>query len=319
MCDMDTQITLAQAIESFFQDFIARGLSKNTRQRYQDELRDFTKFLNGKGKTELHTVTKEDLRAYIAELLTRTHRHHPDQTLSPHTADGHYRTIKAFFTWCTADGLLDRNPMLNVRHPELPIRLVPRLSEEQVAKLLGLIEQTKSPQRNLAMIMLMVGCGLRRGEVLGLRVEDVDLQVGKVTVIGKGDKEREIPTGVIVTQALRAWLLVRPPCTSDKVFIHAGMDQLEKNAIQSLFRRLRKGLGVKRLYPHLLRHTFAKMYLKCADAKSLQQILGHAKASTTLDLYVSFDFDDLKQIYERVSPIDAIVKCRERHGAEARV
>jgi len=300
------ETTIENAIERFLQDVIARGLSRATWRRYHDDLLMMAGFLKDQGRCALDTVTADDLRAYLAHLISQPNSRHSGRTLSLFTVEGRYRSAKAFFNWCTTDELIKRNPMLHVRRPKLPKRLVARLSEDQVQRLLDLVEQTQSPQRNMALILLLVGSGLRRGEVLGLRVSDVDFREGKVTVIGKGNKQREVPFGAATERALRLWFLARPPSDGDRVFINADGTPFEADGVRSIFLRLGRKLGVPRLYPHLLRHTFAKLYLKRADAKSLQQILGHAKASTTLDLYVHFEFDDLRQIYNRASPIDAL-------------
>jgi site-specific recombinase XerD len=300
---------LERAVQAFLNDAVARDLSPKTHHRYQSDLADLARYLQAHSVTTLEQVTADLLRAYFADLQTRGNLQHPDRKLSPFTIEGMYRSIKTFFRWCEWEEYLPANPMRRVRRNKLPSRIVPRLSEDQVATLLDEVTGTMMPQRNLALILLMVDSGLRRGEALGLNVDDVYLDEQRVRVFGKGRKERDVPLGEASTRALGEWLAVRPFSLSDKVFLTDEGTPFQPAGVQSLFERLQARLRVPRLYPHLLRHTFAEIYLKhVRDVKSLQQILGHSKASTTLDLYVEHNFDDLLRMHQIGSPVDTIKK-----------
>lgn len=302
---------LESATASFFQDAVARNLSPKTQQRYRADLADLTQFLKKQNVTALEQITADLLREYFAELQTRRNSRRPAQGLSPFTIEGMYRSIKTFFRWCEWDGLLLANPMRRVRRTKTPKRIVPRLSEDQISALINEMENTQSPERNVALLLLMVDSGLRRGEVLGTTVEDLHLEEHRVRVMGKGRKERDVPLGEASTQALQAWLAVRPESQFSNVFLNLDGSPFKAEALRSLFLRLQIRLGLQRLYPHLLRHTFAKQYLKrVKEVKSLQQILGHSKSSTTLDLYVEFDFDDLLLLHKQGSPVDGIKNAR---------
>jgi len=300
---------LENAIKSFLNDVTARDLSPKTHQRYQADLEDLQDFCRQRSIAALDQVTADLLRSYFAELQTRPNGRRPSQKLSPFTIEGMYRTVKTFFRWCEWEEYLPANPMRRVRRNKLPAHMVPRLSEEQVGMLLNEVEKTLSPQRNLALILLMVDSGLRRGEVLDLKLDDVYLAEQRVRVFGKGRKERDVPLGDASRRALGEWLAARPFSLSDKVFLTDEGTPFQPAGVQSLFARLQARLRVPRLYPHLLRHTFAEIYLKhVRDVKSLQQILGHSKASTTLDLYVEHNFDDLLRMHRIGSPVDGIKK-----------
>ena len=300
---------LARAVQAFLNDAVARDLSPKTHQRYQSDLADLTRFLQVRSVTALDQVTADLLRAYFADLQNRVNSRRPDQRLSPFTIEGMYRSIKTFFRWCEWEEYLLANPMRRVRRNKLPDHIVPRLSEGQVGMLLNEVEKTLAPQRNLALILLMVDSGLRRGEALDLKLDDVFLDEQRVRVFGKCRKERDVPLGDASTRALGEWLAVRPFSLSDKVFLTDEGTPFQPAGVQSLFARLQARLRLPRLYPHLLRHTFAEIYLKhVRDVKSLQQILGHSKASTTLDLYVAHNFDDLLKMHRIGSPVDTIKK-----------
>jgi len=188
----------------------------------------------------------------------------------------------------------------------------PDADVDQVAAVLDAAEKTLMPQRNLCLLMLLVDSGLRRGEALGLGLTDLDLEIGKVHVFGKGRKMRWVPLGCASSQALRDWLAQRAPVADPHLFVTDEGTPLHADGVRSLFMRLQQRVGLPRLYPHLMRHTFAQLYLeRVQDVKSLQQILGHSRSSTTLDLYVRYPFDVLKRLHAQGSPVDAIKKARQ--------
>ncbi len=301
---------LERAIQSFLNDAVARDLSPKTYHRYQSDLTDLARFFQQRSVATLEQVTADLLRAYFADLQARTNSRRPDQKLSPFTIEGMYRSIKTFFRWCEWEEYLPANPMRRVRRNKLPSRMVPRLSEEQIMALLREVEKTVSPERNLALILLMVDSGLRRGEVLGLKLEDVHLDERRIRVFGKGRKERNVPLGDGSVRALEEYLVIRSSAFSDRVFLSDEGTPFKPAGLKSLLDRLQAKLGLQKLYPHLLRHTFAEMYLKrVRDVKSLQQILGHTKASTTLDLYVEHDFAELLRMHKLGSPVDGMKKA----------
>lgn len=299
-------LSLAQS--QFLKHCAVRDLSPKTRLRYQHDLDRLSRFLSHRELLYLEEASTETLRDFFAQLLTRDNQNHRGRKLSPFTVEGIHRSIHTFFQFCYTERYITSNPMDRVPKNKLPKRLVPRLSEDQVAELLQAVRHTQSPQRNMALVALLIDSGLRRGEALAIKLEDVNLTEEKVTVLGKGQKEREIPLGKASTRALRTWLKIRPNSNGyENVFVKKDGTPFQAEGLRSLLNRIKRHLGLKRLYPHLLRHSFAKLFLLYVhDAKALQQVLGHSRASTTLDLYVHYDFNDLKKIYRRGSPLDAI-------------
>lgn len=292
---------LNAAIESFLQDARARALSPKTLQRYRADLEDLARFLKGQSVTALEGITPDILRQYFADLQERENGNHPGEKLSPFTIDGMYRSIKTFFRWCEWDESLSESPMRRVRHIRLPERIVPRLSDQQSAQLIEAVQRTKSPERNEAIVTLALKCGLRRGELLGLRVEDVHLDERRVRVVqGKGRRDRDVPIGQAATEALRAWLSIRPTTPYPQVFLNDDGTPFKASGLRSLLRRLQTRLKFDRLYAHLCRHTFAEQALRrVKDPKIVQQILGHKKVSTTLDIYCHHDFEYIQREMER--------------------
>lgn len=287
-------------VEQFLVSVSAANLSAKTYRRYRDDLRELERFLLSRGVTALEAITADYLRGFMVHLIQRDNLTHPDRPLSAFSIEGKHRSIKRFFNYCVQEKYVSESPMARVSRPKLPKRIVERLSEQQIECAMQTIEQTKLPERNIALFMLAVYSGLRRGEIVGLRVGDIDFQEGSAIVKGKGNKMRLVPINEATLAALVSWLAVRETRLSDRVFVNQWGGPIGGDAVLSLFHRVKEKLGLPRFYPHLMRHTFATMYLKRVhDYKTLQQILGHARSSTTLDIYVDFDFEHLKAMHNQ--------------------
>lgn len=294
--EMTTCPTLVEVIEEYLEDCLGGDLTDATLRTYRTNLQYWTRHLHSRGRHYVQAITKKDLRSFLAKLRLRG--------LSPYTRNQRYRVMHTFLEWCVKEELIEVNPIKDVSRPQLPRnRYVPRLSYEQFEQLLEAVLETWYPERNLAVVLLLGDSGLRRGEISKLDLQDLDLDEEKAKVEGKGNKEREVPLSEASIVALRKWLDVRPAVNHDAVFVSRQGKRLSGHAIQQMISRLGDKIGVKRLYPHLLRHTFAKLYIKAGgDIKTLQKILGHSKARTTADFYLDPDIDDLKEAHGKYSP-----------------
>lgn len=286
---------LRKAVDEFLIDCRAGGLSAKTLCVYGGNLRRFGEYMGG---IKLADPLVPHVRRYFAELQ--------ELELSPYTVDQHYRTLNTFFQWCVREGTLDLNPIDRVRRPKVPKRLAPRLYSEQIERLVDALKGTALSERNLAMTLLMIDSGLRVGEVVGLEMKNLHLNEQYAKVNGKGDKEREIPFGETVVEALERYLAVRPESSCGYVFLSQYGGPTTVMAVQLMLKRLKDDVGVDRLYPHLLRHTFARIYLEEGDLKTLQEILGHESSQTTADIYLAPDIRDLKRKHKQAGPIDRI-------------
>lgn len=291
---------LAPAIEQFLVSVSAANLSAKTYRRYLDDLRELERYCTEREIADLDAIGPDELRAFMTYLIQRDNQAHPGKFLSPYSVEGKYRTIKRFFNFCHLEEKIGSNPIARVAHPKVPKRIVNRLTEGQVESVLQSVSKTRMPERNIALMMLLVYSGLRRGEIIGLRVGDLDLDVGSAVVKGKGNKMRLVPINQATIEAMQRWLEVRETRLSDQVFVNEWDGPIQGDAILALFKRLRDKLGLPRFYPLLMRHTFAALYLKRVhDYKTLQQILGHSRSSTTLDIYVDFNFEHLKEMHDQ--------------------
>jgi integrase/recombinase XerC/integrase/recombinase XerD len=185
------------------------------------------------------------------------------------------------------------------------------LTQEEIGRVLGCIDQnTASGARNYAILILLLDTGLRCSEMLNMELEDVNIGGGYLKVMGKGGKERIVPFGASVQKALLRYLLhFRPEpfnLSLQNFFLTLDGKPLTKNSIKMIFQRIAHKSGVKRLHPHLCRHTFATSYLiNGGDVFSLQQILGH----TTLEMvrrYVTLASAHVTVQHRKFSPMDRL-------------
>ncbi len=221
------------------------------------------------------------------------------------------RTIKAFGTWIAAELDLPANPVRTVPIPRVPDQLVPSLRDHEIARLVQGATESRQPQRDLALVLLMIDTGMRLSEVAGLSVADVDLIEGRCRVMGKGSRERVVPIGRRTRKALRGWLSARRPgpVATSPLFTGTRGSRLSARGIHQLVHRLASRAGIEtRCSPHILRHSFARAFLtNGGDVFSLQRILGHSPRSIQVTRrYVELLDEDLRAVHREASPVDRL-------------
>ncbi len=289
--------TLSESIESYLGD--CYGLSPGTRALYATHLE---RFLRSVGDRPIDEMKPAVVRKFMADLRRRDGRPYSAAYL-----DQVYRTLHTFFEWLVRERILTANPMAHVRRPKVPKRKSPRLTLEEVKRVIEAVKGTVHAARNLAIVCLMLDSGLRRGEVLALQVRDVDLEKGVVRVFGKGGKERDVPIGPTTAEALRAYLAVRPTSASPVLFLTAEGKPLKKDGLQSLMYRLKVKANLPQLRCHLLRHTFANHFISAGGSlRKLQKILGPASIRTTAEIYTDPELRELQEEHARVSPLSQL-------------
>lgn len=228
---------------------------------------------------------------------------------------------RGFYVWMGREGLIASNPVQDVRAPKAPKPLPKALSVDdavQLAEFSAPLETTNPwlERRDVAMVELLYGCGLRVGELVGLDVQAsasakgwIDLESGEAHVLGKGSKRRSVPVGSKAIDALRAWQQVRAEglnaATAYQTALFIGQHGTRLTA-QAIWQRLRQrsaqaGLATP-VHPHMLRHSFASHVLQSSsDLRAVQELLGHANISTT-QVYTRLDFQHLAKAYDAAHP-----------------
>jgi len=288
-----------------FQEFInyatlERCLEPTTIYWYQQSIKPFYKFLRRKVlPSTIESLTVENLRDFFIY-----HRH---QGNSPRTLLNFMQAIKSFCTFLVKRGFLINNPFDKIERPKLSKKLPEFLDEEESRELLkvciGLKQYYKSRwRRDIAIIALFLFTGIRRKELLNLKLQDLNLDKGYIRVFSK-NKERIVPLNETARDFLSDYLKVRPKRTVDNLFVSTNRKNgaLTEQGLGDLFRDLRKKVKFKKkLCPQVLRHTFCTLMLRNGvNLRDIQLLVGHSDISTTAKFYLGCDDKQLKKAVDK--------------------
>jgi integrase/recombinase XerD len=295
---------ITAAISSFLTHVqVEKGLASNTLSAYRRDLAKFEDFAK-KRKLELGSVKRDDLVDFLASLYR--------QKLESKTVARHLVTLRNFFRHAQVQELISEDPTAHLESPKIRRSLPGYLRLEEVEKLLELPDQ-KTPLglRDRAMLEVLYSTGLRVSELTSLRVTDLDMKVGCVRCIGKGDKERIVPVGrkalAIVDRYLRdgrtALIVPGRSGAGSFLLVNRRGGRISRVGVWKIFSAYGRKAGLRvPLTPHMLRHSFATHLLeRGADLRSVQLMLGHSDISTT-QIYTHVVEERLKQIYKAHHP-----------------
>lgn len=278
------------------------GLSANTRQAYERDLRMFCKTLGFKNSDALVNVSREQITGYMTQLK--------EKGLAAATIARKLAAIKAFYRFMTAEGYMDANPAEVVEAGTKGIKLPRVLSEDEVVRLLNQPDITTAEGfRDRTMLEVLYATGMRVSELINLTLERVDLNMKYIIAFGKGSKERIVPLGSVAAEFLQQYLeKVRPKLThadrnTNIVFLAFGGHELTRQRFWQIIRAYGRKANInKALTPHILRHSFATHLLdNGADLRSVQELLGHSDISTT-QIYTHLTNKRLRDIYAKAHP-----------------
>jgi integrase/recombinase XerD len=281
---------------------VEKGLSPNTLTAYRRDLMKFEAFAK-KRKLTLEAITRDHLVDFLATLYR--------QKLESRSVARNLVTLRNFFRYAQVEELVTSDPSINLESPKVRKRLPGYLKLPDVERLMTQPDQ-KTPLglRDRAMLEVLYSTGLRVSELTGLRVADVDMKVGSVRCIGKGDKERIVPVGRkalgMVEKYLRnarPQLVVTKTAPTTALFLNRRGKGLTRVGVWKILSDYGREAGLRApLTPHVLRHSFATHLLeRGADLRSVQLMLGHSDISTT-QIYTHVVEERLKQIYKAHHP-----------------
>lgn len=280
---------------------IDRGLAALSVDSYASDMKGFTRFLSDRKVDKVNQVAREDLLLFIAML--------DSQGLSPRTRARKISCIKSFFRFLAERNEIGENPSELIEAPRLPRRIPHYLESEEVERLLASPNRTTPEgRRDQTMLELAYAAGLRVSELVSLEMHRLDLEIGCVTVMGKGSKERIVPIGVPATRALMDYLdKVRPlllgQVRSEAVFVTRRGKPMTRQTFWKIVKKTALLAGIrKEISPHTLRHSFATHLVQNdADLRAIQIMLGHADISTT-EIYTHVAGQRLKQLHATCHP-----------------
>jgi integrase/recombinase XerD len=284
---------------------VEKGLAQNTILAYGRDLKRFSVFLAKRRKHDAADVTREDVVDFLSGLY--------QEKLDSRSVARFLVSIRSFYKYLMIEERVTVDPTENLESPRIRQSLPTYLRVEEVDRLLAAPNvATPIGLRDRAMLEVFYSTGLRVSEVLNLRISDIDMRIGCVRCIGKGDKERLVPIGRKAISAVEEYLATSrpqfarpgiPPPHNQILFLARSGRRLSRVTIWKILHDYGTQLGLRgRLTPHKLRHSFATHLLeRGADLRSVQLMLGHADISTT-QIYTHVVEERLKQVYKAHHP-----------------
>jgi integrase/recombinase XerD len=288
-------------------------------------------FLDSNGlSTDVTRIGTTEIRAFILYLKhKKCFSNHPyskpqQKGLSGHSINTYMRSIRAFWSWLLRERLIHSNPFSTVKIPKAPRKVITPFSEEQIHSLIQAIDtSTTAGLRDYAMVLMLLDTGMRLGELISLKNNDVDLRNRTLKVFGKGAKERRVPIGKRLLAALWKYQLYRSqPATGsiDNFSLTRDGWPLTKNRVETIVKNLGRKVGLQgvRCSPHNFRHTFCIQFLRNgANLLTLQQMTGHSSLEV-LRGYVVLAESDVKIAHQKFSPADNLNLKRPYLGKKVR-
>ncbi len=282
-----------------------KNASDNTIAAYRTDLLDFLGFMSAhfgglQGTGALARVHTRDMRAWMAAMR--------GDGIGPRSLSRKLSAVKSFYRWLSVRDGFDATAVLSIRAPKFTRKLPRPLDEDAARAMLDTVElQSQTPwiaARDVAVVTLLYGCGLRISEALGLRGANAPLPE-TLRITGKGGKERLVPVLPAARSAVEAYRHDCPhPIAADgPLFLGARGGALSPRLIQKVTAQARMQLGLPATAtPHALRHSFATHLLNAGgDLRAIQELLGHASLSTT-QAYTAVDTARLMEVYNRAHP-----------------
>lgn len=282
---------------------VEKNASPRTIESYQRDLWQFLDFLSQDSQIDPASITPQGvdhllIRRYLANLQERG--------LARTSIARKLAALRSFFKFLCREEILDTNPLSAVATPKLQKKLPHFLYQNDLNKLLQ-VPDTMTPTglRDLAILETLYAGGIRVSELVGLKLEDIDLAVNYLRVMGKGAKERIVPIGSYAVKALEAYLAKGRPFLvpkSQALFLNNHGEPISDRLVRKIISKLASQAAIEHISPHTLRHTFATHLLEAgADLRSVQELLGHVKMSTT-QIYTHVTKERLKNTYQKAHP-----------------
>ena len=291
---------------------VERGLAANTVAAYRRDLSRYRRWLERRDIGELVSITATDVADFAASLRTTEDG---ERALGASSAARVVVAVRSFHRFAALEDWTAGDPAADIAPPQIPRRLPKALPYASIERL---IDSAGDPAtvigaRDRALVELLYGTGTRISEVVGLDVDDVDLDTATVVVTGKGSKQRRLPLGAAASGAIADYLTRGRPALAQAasakkrpgaaLFLGTRGSRMSRQAAWEVVRRSAESAGVgDRVGPHTLRHSFATHLMEGgADVRVVQELLGHSSVTTT-QIYTLVTADALREVYAASHP-----------------
>lgn len=291
-------MTSAMAFKAFCIEQRIKGNSDKTIKYYGYCVNPLIDFL---GKDfEIEEITILNLKQYVFSLQ--------DKNIASNTIKSYVKGIKAFISWLYKENYIFEDLSAKLALPKAEKKVINVLTDNEIKKLFSVFNtKTFVGIRNYCICALMLDSGLRKNEVVRMQLSDLHIAENYVIVKGKGNKQRIVPLGLKSQKYLVKYMVMRPAFVVSKaLFLTKNYEPIKQGTIDKEFKKLKKVFLTRRIYPHLLRHTFATRYLENGgNIYALQQILGHSSLDM-VQKYVHLTQSKNAVYFTNFSPLDNI-------------
>jgi len=275
-----------------------KQFSQHTVKGYQRDIKRFMAYCASQSASCWDDIDEQHIRQFVSQV----HR----QGLGGKSIQRLLSALRRLFRYLQANRRMGNNPAAHVQAPKSENKLPDVMHHQQIDRLLFTESDEPLIVRDHTILELLYGCGLRLAELISLNLNDINWPSNYLSVVGKGRKERHCPFGKQATKMLKKWLKCRELLVKEgekAVFINNRGLRLSAAGIRSRIRKLSLEKGInQRVYPHLMRHSFASHMLEASqDLRAVQELLGHAHLKTT-QIYTHLDFQQLAKTYDAAHP-----------------
>lgn len=274
--------------------------SPHTLSNYRRDIKRFLGFLDSQSISDWNKIEEPHIRQFVSQI----HR----QGLGGKSIQRLLSALRRLFRYLLVNQQLQNNPAADVRAPKSPRKLPEVMHQQQVEHLLLSPSNLTAPLmiRDYAVLELLYAGGLRLSELIGLNMADINWQQMQLKVLGKGNKERLCHFGKSAQIMLEKWLKCRELLIKEgevALFVSNRGRRISASSIRARIQKLCQQKGIsQRVYPHLMRHSFASHMLEAShDLRAVQELLGHAHLKTT-QIYTHLDFQQLAETYDAAHP-----------------
>lgn len=281
-------MTLKDAMEYFLIEQEIKGNTKKTIEGYRCFLTSFINYLQTESNiSDVNDLTIMHINKYQLYISRKKTERNKNKELSRRSVQTYIRHLKVFMGFLEAQEIIQTDIQRKIQLPKAEKPVIEILTDDEIMALLSCFGKSELSRRNVAMICLMLDCGLRLEEVTHIKASDVNMDKGYICIMGKGRKGRIVPIGAKVRRAMMNYVYKRRmadnPDDNEYYFLTKERKPITCDTIRNLMHRLKKKTSITRLHAHLLRHTFATNYLihGLGDVYELSMLLGHADIKIT--------------------------------------
>ena len=289
-------VILTKQIEDFVVHLsIEKNYALNTISSYKRDLLKFSSFLSKKEVLDFKMIDPDVLNIFVMEL-----RH---TNTSGKSIKRYLSSIRVFFNFLIEVGEVQTNPALLIKTPKVERDLPKTIDFDDLKKMMTINSTQYKELRAVLMIELLYSCALRVSELVGINLEDIDMDEGFVKVMGKGGKARFSPMGQTTVDVLKRYIKQRPSSATNALFINQNNTRISTRTVQNVVKKRALQVGVSiNVHPHMLRHAAATHFLQSShDLRTVQEFLGHKSIKST-QVYTHLDFLELSKVYDEFHP-----------------